>query len=888
MNGSHWAARPTKSSHRDDRARFGGRGGGRRGSGILLDSEMGEFEELDSDGRGLSGRKHGSNEPLYALNNFSASRLFNGLFGTARSISGDFSRFLASVVRQLHSGVQRRVTRDKECPKKLWPMPIPFPWIWGVRAVNYPSGIWSRSFCKHLNFTVCILNWLRLRRPNRAPFAACIGTLSSPQAQCLERLASLSFPWDSAETITTSDLGRSALKVENVDGILKRLQEVARENHLALDPYQQHWSAPREGVRFAGYAGKDRGTVVIGRLKGSSLEVGGSIDCDRLKFWEVPRFDATPFLDSTTLQALDDPQALYRPNPDVPIPQVRFRGTRSSQIKFYHRLDDSNRLALFEEREVDTETLVGGFSVYKDSSWDRLIVDARPPNARRVGLARWIRTLGSSVAILDFRLAVDECLAVFADDLRDFYHMFVVSRKHASLNVFKGKFDPKEFINCRAFHPRFLKCPYVYGGLNTLAMGNLNAVEVAQASHLGIAAIAGAVTDDSILHLDSKPIRGRYGCGIIVDDHLGLQVERGSVDPVTGALTPPASPPEGSEGQVRFDAINEVYAAVGLTPHPDKKTRRSYHYTAWGTDIDGVRGLVRAPVPRVLALAHITVHIVRIGCCTAGLLDVLAGSWIACLIYRRRMMCLLDLIYDGKRGHYPDEILKLSEPLKTELLLIASLAPLAVTDLRATDSDLLLATDASDWGTAVVSAEIPVEAGRELRRHVTRKGQWTRILSSVLHWQRRRGVLDPDLELPGGRLSGSSPLWPSLARGLQFQERSKRRYIGRRPHINIGEVRAIVDAEKLMASERPSTRFIALIDSQVAIGCYSKGRSSSSSLNLELSTGLPDALGGGGSTGLPPIAQLSTTLPTIRHGMFSCADPKRCCPPGGMTCWPEI
>ncbi|CAE7245675.1 SUF4 [Symbiodinium sp. CCMP2456] len=63
-------------------------------------------------------------------------------------------------------------------------------------------------------------------------------------------------------------------------------------------------------------------------------------------------------------------------------------------------------------------------------------------------------------------------------------------------------------------------------------------------------------------------------------------------------------------------------------------------------------------------------------------------------------------------------------------------------------------------------------------------------------------------------------------------------------HININEELAYRSLLKYASKAAPSSRFGVLLDSRVTIGCNSKGRSSSASLNFFISTSLPYILGG--------------------------------------------
>lgn len=63
-------------------------------------------------------------------------------------------------------------------------------------------------------------------------------------------------------------------------------------------------------------------------------------------------------------------------------------------------------------------------------------------------------------------------------------------------------------------------------------------------------------------------------------------------------------------------------------------------------------------------------------------------------------------------------------------------------------------------------------------------------------------------------------------------------------HININEHLAYRSLLKHVAKDSPHSRFCALLDSRVIIGCNAKGRSSSKQLNFYLVSSLPYVIGG--------------------------------------------
>ena len=521
------------------------------------------------------------------------------------------------------------------------------------------------------------------------------------------------------------------------------------------------------------------------------------------------------------------------------------RASRDQQKALYKLLASSGRLVLLGADDIASDELNGAFAVYKDATRDRLIVDARPGNRKTRTLGKWTRTLAMASVLLGIHLEEGQVLALFSDDLIDYYHMFIITPEQQRRNGFRGAWDAGELRAAIGTAVGGPKSGTVYAGLNTMAMGNTNSVEFGQAAHIAMAVEANAIADSELIRLHGRIPRSSYCAGIMIDDHVGLEVEpAATADPVRRVWTALDAAPPGSVGAARFESLNRVYAARGLAAHEGKARRRTFKHTFWGSETDGLLGTIRAPVGRVLALSELTMRIYLLGVSSIGLLEVLAGSWVAVLTFRRPLMVLLQRIYAVRRGKMRSDVVRLSEGLLSELALLAILAPLAVSNLRASGAEHIYASDASNWGTAHVRASIPRKIGTELARHAVSRGAWTRLLSPYQEWLRRHGLLDPADELPGGSLEAPTPLWADVVRSLTFELRKRARTKGRRPHINIGEVRGAIDAVRDAAQSSPSSRMLLGLDSQVALGAFAKGRSSSNSINAELEKSLPWILGG--------------------------------------------
>ena len=134
-----------------------------------------------------------------------------------------------------------------------------------------------------------------------------------------------------------------------------------------------------------------------------------------------------------------------------------------------------------------------------------------------------------------------------------------------------------------------------------------------------------------------------------------------------------------------------------------------------GASVDGLNGTVRFSCKKLVPLIELTLRTARIQHATVELLEILAGSWVAILQCRKRMMCLLDEIYVAQQGRPATAIVRLSPPLIDELWLLAVLSPLAVTDLRAGSLEQVFLSDASEEFKAAVSCKVSKVLQRSCR-----------------------------------------------------------------------------------------------------------------------------------------------------------------------------
>ena len=315
----------------------------------------------------------------------------------------------------------------------------------------------------------------------------------------------------------------------------------------------------------------------------------------RLRFVETPSFDPTPFLDDanrrTYLRALD---YVHEIPPEVPVPRVCVRTRPGKLNALLELLASSDRLKLVPKSRLKNGLRNGMFSLAKDEARDRMILDARPPNLAERTEERWIRSLGALEQLQFMYLAPEYDVAIFAEDLREFYHAFRISDQRTQRNAL-ALCLPAADLNC------LCNCSKLCSGssgseplvpcLGTMAMGDTNAVAYGQTSHLSCILRTGALRLEQFVTLYGRPGRpGELVAGLLIDDFILL-------DPALRAR--PVSP---SRGELVIEKVVQGYSDAGLPRHEGKAVAGAFEGEFWGGLLDGKSGLLRPNPKRVTPL----------------------------------------------------------------------------------------------------------------------------------------------------------------------------------------------------------------------------------------------------------------------------------------------
>lgn len=136
-----------------------------------------------------------------------------------------------------------------------------------------------------------------------------------------------------------------------------------------------------------------------GRLVGR-CEISGNVTAKplvsaRLTLPDKPKFDPLPFFDDGTADLYENPISHGKHEDEVGVPPpVQVRASKEEKIKLYKRMAAAGMLQLVEASLTRPLHRSGLFSVHKDESRDRMIMDSRPANLadrsqKLCGLEQW-------------------------------------------------------------------------------------------------------------------------------------------------------------------------------------------------------------------------------------------------------------------------------------------------------------------------------------------------------------------------------------------------------------------------------------------------------------------------------------------------------------------
>ena len=421
-------------------------------------------------------------------------------------------------------------------------MPLPYPELLVPGSFARPAGKLA------MNALVLMLDWLFLGQPTicRGEFMLELGRpLNARQWRCLEGMRPSVDRWNAVETVGPTEMGRAASKFESLEGLLSKV---------------------RAGLERVGFS--EAASLGSVRLKLEQPCHALPVDCDRIRFVGEPSFDPRPFLDNGSRRIYEHPLEFRKEIPaEAKVPRTVVRTVPGKRLGLLQALDRCKRLKLVPVSDMRTPHRNGLFCVPKDENRDRLVLDARVAN-------RWIQSLGSLEQLQYMYIPPTHDLAIYLEDLREFYHSFEIGEERCHRNALAMWLSSSEARALSACCRSSSRGPFV-PCLNTLAMGDSHAVGFGQTAHLAVLLRFSQLKLKNFISLRGRPPRSpSLVAGLLIDDFLVLDF-----------IAKGASAAE-SLGATIVDEVRAGYETARLPRHTGKAVHGASQGEFWGGLLD--------------------------------------------------------------------------------------------------------------------------------------------------------------------------------------------------------------------------------------------------------------------------------------------------------------
>lgn len=361
------------------------------------------------------------------------------------------------------------------------------------------------------------------------------------------------------------------------------------------------------------------------------------------------------------------------------------------------------------------EVVNGVFAVPKDGDAQRLIIDARPANARFVDPPKV--NLPTPDLLAQLVVPAGQPVYVAKVDLDNYYHRLTLPewlRPYFALPAVRaGDVGVGELYGDDSM---------VHPCCNTLPMGWSHSVYLAQAAH------------ENLLDTETRLSRADR----IHDRATDLNVDRARHQLYIDDLNLFGPDPE-----VLTELQNEYIDAArrkGLPVKPSKVVKASTDgVECVGLLFHGARHELGVSVPKLVKLCSDTRALLRHGVCTGTQMSQIVGKWTWAALANRPLLSVLSAVYRFTEcASY--RVFSIWDSVRRELQMLVDLAPLMFTTLTENWFDRLVATDASESGQGVVTIKTAAETNPFDAPAATAPEQyhWSTVISSP--WSRQEHI----------------------------------------------------------------------------------------------------------------------------------------------------
>ena len=478
--------------------------------------------------------------------------------------------------------------------------------------------------------------------------------------------------------------------------------------------------------------------------------------------------------------------------------------------KVYRKLLDSKVATLIPSslalRDSNGKIVSGGlFAVPHKPASDRIICDRRPINELERRLI-WAR-LPHGCLLTQILLPKGHSIRGSGDDLSNYFYLLKHQEDWLYRDTVGSPVSGKDFLEygCSPNEKYIL-------AFQVIPMGDLNAVDIAQQTHLEVLRDCGCMRPDQTLAFRSPVPAASCMEGLYIDDHVTIQVLPGK------KLRRNMKGFKYRDEEI-VEASRKRYQELRIPVSIKKAYTKAPSFTAWGTHVDNATGRVGTPIEKLGQLAQLLVDVCSLRFVSQKVLQKVLGLIVHPAMHRREIMCLLQESYIWVESLGPAKAKRLPNAVREELLMVALCLPLCHSNIRYPVATRIGASDASLKGGGRAATLTAQSIANTLFRFSVHRGEAVR-----LDWQ--KGQLAPPSDM-----TPAPPEIESLMQAHVWNTTHKCTF-GHAQHINILELKMIkAELVDLVKKSTLPQRSVLLVDSA---GAWAKGRSSSKQLNRVL------------------------------------------------------